>query len=264
MLFRSPVDTPVQQHTAWTFGELPELMEIRKAGQTLIGFPALIDKGTAVEIEVFAFGSLCVMVEGRCALSSYATGQSPNNAGVCSPASAVRWQERDGGVSARLNGVLIDHYGPDEPRGYPTLCKGRFEVDGRRAHVLEEPTSLNTLALLPQLVQMGVRAFKIEGRQRSAAYVGEVTRAWRAALDQACAAVAEGRPAAVNPLLSSFDFTGICGRYIDANGYSVRVGDTDLATVYRLSVVNQDNDILLMALPTRPGAGPEKIGRAHV
>ena len=74
-----------------------------------------------------------------------------------------------------------------------------------------------------------------------------------------CFGVAEGRPAAVNPLLSTFDFSGICGRYIDANGYSVRVGDTDLATVYRLSVVNQTNDILLMALPTRPGAGPEMV-----
>ena len=40
-------------YTAWTFGELPELMEIRKAGQVLIGFPALIDKGAHVEIEVF-------------------------------------------------------------------------------------------------------------------------------------------------------------------------------------------------------------------
>ncbi len=42
-----------QRYTAWTFGELPELMEIRKAGQTLIGFPALIDGGDAVSIEVF-------------------------------------------------------------------------------------------------------------------------------------------------------------------------------------------------------------------
>ncbi len=42
-----------QKHIAWTFGELPELMEIRKAGQALIGFPALIDRGTHVEIEVF-------------------------------------------------------------------------------------------------------------------------------------------------------------------------------------------------------------------
>ncbi len=41
------------RYTAWTFGELPELMEIRKGGQTLVGFPALIDKTTHVEIEVF-------------------------------------------------------------------------------------------------------------------------------------------------------------------------------------------------------------------
>ncbi len=42
-----------KRHTAWTFGELPELLEIRKGGQTLIGFPALIDGGDAVTIEVF-------------------------------------------------------------------------------------------------------------------------------------------------------------------------------------------------------------------
>ncbi|MFO1340573.1 MAG: ATP-dependent RNA helicase HrpA [Burkholderiaceae bacterium] len=46
-------DAPPARHTAWTFGELPELMEIGRKGQTLIGFPALIDKGTHVEIEVF-------------------------------------------------------------------------------------------------------------------------------------------------------------------------------------------------------------------
>ncbi|WP_430962581.1 ATP-dependent RNA helicase HrpA [Rhodoferax potami] len=39
--------------TTWTFGELPELLEIRKGGQTLIGFPALIDAGDAVTVEVF-------------------------------------------------------------------------------------------------------------------------------------------------------------------------------------------------------------------
>jgi ATP-dependent helicase HrpA len=39
--------------TGWTFGELPELLEIKKGGQTLIGFPALIDSGDAVTVEVF-------------------------------------------------------------------------------------------------------------------------------------------------------------------------------------------------------------------
>ena len=48
-----PAPAAGQRHTAWTFGELPELMEIRKGGQTLIGFPALIDGGDAVTIEVF-------------------------------------------------------------------------------------------------------------------------------------------------------------------------------------------------------------------
>ena len=42
-----------QRYTSWTFGELPELMEISKGGQTLIGFPALVDMGDAVSIEVF-------------------------------------------------------------------------------------------------------------------------------------------------------------------------------------------------------------------
>ncbi|ART55010.1 ATP-dependent RNA helicase HrpA [Acidovorax carolinensis] len=50
----SAPSTPAgQRYTNWTFGELPELMEIRKAGQTLIGFPALIDGGDSVTIEVF-------------------------------------------------------------------------------------------------------------------------------------------------------------------------------------------------------------------
>ncbi len=42
-----------QRYTSWTFGELPELLEIRKHGQVLVGFPALIDAGDAVTMEVF-------------------------------------------------------------------------------------------------------------------------------------------------------------------------------------------------------------------
>ena len=49
----APSTTAPQKHTTWTFGELPELMELRQGAQALIGFPALIDKLTHVEIEVF-------------------------------------------------------------------------------------------------------------------------------------------------------------------------------------------------------------------
>ncbi|MEW6759815.1 MAG: peptidase U32 family protein [Pseudomonadota bacterium] len=138
---------------------------------------------TPVEIEVFGFGSLCVMVEGRCQLSSYATGESPNTHGVCSPAKAVRWQATPAGLEARLNEVLIDRYDTSEHAGYPTLCKGRFDVGGDTYYAVEEPTSLNTLEILPKLVQLGARAIKIEGRQRSPAYVAQVTRVWREAID---------------------------------------------------------------------------------
>ena len=141
-------------------------------------------RNTEVEIEVFGFGSLCVMVEGRCALSSYVTGDAPNNSGVCSPARAVRWHPAPEGLESRLNGVLIDRYADHENSSYPTVCKGRFEVGGERYYAIEEPASLNTLALLPVLKKMGVSAIKIEGRQRSPAYVGQVTRVWRSAIDR--------------------------------------------------------------------------------
>ncbi|MCH4563021.1 U32 family peptidase [Halomonas sp. EGI 63088] len=137
-----------------------------------------------VELEVFAFGSLCIMAEGRCYLSSYLTGESPNTRGVCSPAAQVRWEQTPEGLESRLGGVLIDRYAEGERAGYPTLCKGRFEVGGETYHAIEEPTSLNTLALLPELAELGISAVKIEGRQRSPAYVSKVAGIWRQALDR--------------------------------------------------------------------------------
>lgn len=143
-----------------------------------------------VETEVFVFGGLCVMAEGRCALSSYATGQSPNMNGVCSPASHVRYVETGRGVTSELAGFTINQFGLNEPAGYPTLCKGRFTANGKTSYLFEEPTSLNTLAMLPDLIKAGVTAFKIEGRQRGRAYVAAVVQAFRQGVD----AVMAGRP----------------------------------------------------------------------
>ncbi len=165
-----------RQHFGVVRAVLPRVLSLAQVEQ-------VIGK-TPVDIEVFGFGSLCVMVEGRCALSSYVTGESPNTHGVCSPPKAVRWQETPRGLESRLNGVLIDRYAAGENAGYPTLCKGRFDVgDDENYYAIEEPTSLNTLELLPQLLKMGVRAIKIEGRQRSPAYVAQVTQVWREAID---------------------------------------------------------------------------------
>lgn len=155
---------------------LPRVLSVEQVAQVV--------KNTRVEIEVFGFGSLCVMVEGRCALSSYVTGEAPNTSGVCSPAKAVRWEPTPKGLESRLNGVLIDRYADNENANYPTLCKGRFEVGDDCYYAIEEPASLNTLELLPVLREMGVSAIKIEGRQRSPAYAGQVARVWREAIDR--------------------------------------------------------------------------------
>lgn len=74
-----------------------------------------------------------------------------------------------------------------------------------------------------------------------------------------CYATTGAAPARVDPLLGTFDFTGICNRFIDGNGYSLRVGGTDLGTVYRLGVVRQENDTLLVASPTKSNPGPEMV-----
>ncbi|MDR0633988.1 MAG: U32 family peptidase [Azoarcus sp.] len=154
---------------------LPRVLSLAQVGQ--------LAANTPVEIEVFGFGGLCVMVEGRCALSAYATGKSPNCNGACSPDAFVRWEQTPRGMETRLNGILIDRYADGERAGYPTLCKGRFTVNGETYYAIEEPASLNTLELLPELARAGVTAIKIEGRQRNPAYVAQVTKVWRAALD---------------------------------------------------------------------------------
>jgi len=154
---------------------LPRVLAVAQVEQVI--------RNTPVEIEVFGFGSLCVMVEGRCALSSYVTGESPNTTGACSPAKAVRWEQKADGLETRLNGVLIDRYAANESAAYPTLCKGRFKAADDVYYAIEEPASLNALELLPELARIGVVAVKIEGRQRSPAYVAAVTRVWRGALD---------------------------------------------------------------------------------
>ncbi|NES25880.1 MAG: DUF3747 domain-containing protein [Symploca sp. SIO3E6] len=58
----------------------------------------------------------------------------------------------------------------------------------------------------------------------------------------------------VNTLLRTFDFTGICRRSTDSNGYSIRVDNQDLGSDYLLTLVEQESEIVLVAVP-RPWAG---------
>ena len=62
-------------------------------------------------------------------------------------------------------------------------------------------------------------------------------------------------PTLVNPLLGSFDFTGICSRYMDSNGYSVRIGNQDYGSALRVSIIPGDDDLMLVG----SGGGGEPL-----
>lgn len=138
------------------------------------------------EIEAFIFGNIGMMAEGRCSLTNYATGISTNMDGVCSPASHVFYeQDAKGNLSSKLGKHTVDCFSCDEKAGYPTICKGRYTCPSQKDpyYAFEEPISLNLSSLLPDLMRAGVTSLKIEGRQRSKAYVSAVVSAYRQAVD---------------------------------------------------------------------------------
>jgi len=153
------------------------------------------------EIETFIFGNHGLMVEGRCSLTNYATGLSTNMDGVCSPAADVEYvEDAQGNVTTMLGDFAIDCFSCDETAGYPTICKGRYRTAARDEpyYAFEEPISLNLARLLPELIEAGVNAFKIEGRQRSRAYVKKVVSSFRGAIDD----IQGGRQPVISDLLA--------------------------------------------------------------
>lgn len=66
----------------------------------------------------------------------------------------------------------------------------------------------------------------------------------------------------VNPLWTTFDFTGICGRSSDSNGYSIRVNNGDLGSQYQLQVRQSGGNLVLLGVP-RDGSAAILIGRSN-
>lgn len=157
---------------------------------------AAINREIDIQTEAFVFGGLCVMAEGRCSLSSYATGKSPNTNGVCSPASHVAYAEKRGALISRLGPFTIHKVSKSTAVPYPTLCKGCFSVGEHTGHIFEDPVSLDAGEMIPRLAEAGVTAFKIEGRQRSRAYVAAVVKGFRDVTD----AIAAKRPVPIGAL----------------------------------------------------------------
>ncbi len=151
---------------------------------------AVLRRQTDVCLEVLVFGVLCANYDGRCGLSSFITGTSALSRGTCAPAEFVQFEEDagQGSTTVKLGGIAINNFNnfaAAEGRTYPTPCKGRYysPAAGRQLYAFQDPSCLNALALLPKLFAAGVDVVKIEGRQRSLAYVQLVTDVWRKAID---------------------------------------------------------------------------------
>ena len=115
-----------------------------------------IAQSTNVELEVFVHGALCVSYSGQC-FSSEAWGGRSANRGQCAQA-------------CRLSYDLI--------------------VDGKRKELADSryllsPGDLYAIEQIPELVDIGVACFKIEGRYKGSEYVALTTKAYRDAIDQA-------------------------------------------------------------------------------
>src|SRR5258708_4255750 len=125
-----------------------------------------IREATDCELEIFVHGALCVAYSGQC-FSSEAWGGRSANRGQCAQA-------------CRLP--------------YDMMVDGRH-VPLADARYLLSPGDLYALRQVPEIVDIGIHTLKIEGRYKDAEYVALTTRAYRKAVDEACA----GRSLSITP-----------------------------------------------------------------
>ncbi len=113
-----------------------------------------------IRLEVFVHGAICISYSGRCLLSAYMTGRNANQGDCAHP--------------CRYSYRLVEEKRPGQYFPVEEDERGTYIFNSRDLCLLER---------LPELVTAGVDSVKIEGRMKSAGYVGAAVRVYRAALD---------------------------------------------------------------------------------
>lgn len=114
---------------------------------------------SALRIEAFVHGAMCVSFSGRCLISNYLTGRDANR-GQC--AQPCRWRYH-----------LMEETRPGE----------LFEITEDNGTFLLNSNDLRMIEHLRDLIDAGIQSFKIEGRMKSAYYTAVITNTYRHAID---------------------------------------------------------------------------------
>lgn len=166
-----------------------------------------IRAATGAELEVFVHGALCISYSGRCMLSNYFTGRNANQGDCAHP--------------CRYSYAVVEEKRPGQY--FPV------EEDERGTYIFNA-RDLCLLKQLPLLVDAGVNAIKIEGRMKSAGYVGAVVRLYRQALDWIGEQIFSGQSALSLRLPESFhnELSKIGTRGQSENFFSARPSSEDM------------------------------------
>lgn len=159
--------------TQMTAHNLPGVLELENRGfhrvvlarEVSLANIQHIHKHCQAELEVFIHGALCISYSGQCLMSSLIGGRSGNRGRCAQP--------------CRLKYELVDAHG------------GSVDRENLGNHLLS-PKDLWMVDHLPELLQAGVKSFKIEGRMKRPEYVATVVRVYREAMDKALAAGKDG------------------------------------------------------------------------
>ncbi|MCK8602006.1 peptidase U32 family protein [Desulfoferrobacter suflitae] len=122
-----------------------------------------IRKETAMELEVFVHGAMCVSYSGRCLLSAILNRRSANLGRCTQP---CRWSYR-----------LVEEKRPGQYFPIQQDQSGTYIFNSKDLCLIEE---------LDQLMELGIDALKIEGRMKGALYLANVIRTYRQAIDHCC------------------------------------------------------------------------------
>jgi putative protease len=133
-----------------------------------------ISENSALEIEVFVHGAMCVAISGRCFLSSYLYDKSAN-CGECLQPCRKDWK-----IVSEDGEELVMDIGFETERS--EFDNEMIKDSTDKTHILS-PKDLCMIDNIPELVKAGVNVFKIEGRAKPADYVASVTRVYREAID---------------------------------------------------------------------------------